>query len=110
MNVGHIHIGFQDLEAAVSWSKQVLGKDPVFRNETMAVFECGGLSLVFDRSERDSELCIAFASESCDRDCRRLEERGAVVTERPEDQPWGVRTAYLQGPGRVTFELEEALA
>jgi len=33
--------------------------------------------------------------------------KGDQVLEEPFEQPWGVTTAYLQGPEDITFELEE---
>ena len=37
-------------------------------------------------------------------------ERGAETLEAPEDRAWGVRAAYLRGPGRITFEIEQELS
>jgi hypothetical protein len=31
------------------------------------------------------------------------------VIEEPADRSWGVRVAYLKGPGRITLELEQEL-
>jgi hypothetical protein len=37
-----------------------------------------------------------------------LVKRGAKGLEEPADRSWGARTAYIQGPGQLRFELEQA--
>ena len=105
----HLHIRFRELSEAVRWMKTVLEREPVYENPGMAVFAFGQTSLIFDRGDEDTEMTIAFGSVDCDGDFSRLCARGAQVVEPPSDQPWGVRTAYLNGPGRLIFELETQL-
>lgn len=107
MELGHLHIQFKNLPKSVNWMKQVLGKEPAYQNQNMAVFSFEHTSLIFDQGEDDTSVTIAFNSRDCDADFKRLRDRGAVVIESPTDQPWGVRAAYIQGPGKVTVELEQ---
>ena len=55
------------------------------------------------------QLTLALASQNCDEDFSVMKRNGAAVLEAPKNQPWGVRTAYFQGPGRLIVEIEEAL-
>ncbi len=109
MDLGHLHISFQDLQKSVKWMQQILGKEPAYQNQNMAVFPFGNTSLIFDKGEEDTAVTIAFNSENCDMDFAKLKERGAEVIDVPSDQPWGVRAAYLQGPGKSTIEIEQPL-
>lgn len=109
MNLGHLHIGFQDLAASIQWMEQVLGKKPAYQNPNMAVFPFEHMSFIFDRSEEDAVVTIAFDSKDCDADFASLIANKAEVLEKPADQPWGVRVAYLKGPGKTTIEIEQPL-
>lgn len=75
----------------------------------MAVLALHGASLILDAADEDGTATIGFASDDCDEDHRVASERGAETLEAPEDRAWGVRTAYLRGPGRITFEIEQNL-
>ena len=107
MKFGHLHIQYKNLEKAVEWMELVMKVEPAYQNPNMAVFAFEHTSLIFDKSEEDSAITIAFESENCDSDFERLKSRGAVVVEEPTDQPWGVRAAYFQGPGKTSIELEQ---
>ena len=109
MKFGHLHIQFQNLDNAVRWMKTVLEVEPVYANAGMAVFQFEHTSLIFDKADTDSAVTIAFDSEDCEKDFARLQSRGAVVTEAPTKQPWGVMAAYFQGPGKAFLELEQML-
>jgi catechol 2,3-dioxygenase-like lactoylglutathione lyase family enzyme len=109
MKIGHIHIGFKDLDAAVEWMNHNLEVEPGFRNANMAAFYFDGIGFVFDRSEEDSAIAVALSAESCDADFKKFLSKGVKVLEAPANQPWGVRTAYVEGPGKVTVEIEETL-
>lgn len=109
MKIGHIHIGFRDLDAAVEWMNRNLEKEPDYRNVNMATYYFDGIGFVFDKSEENSAVAVAFCAESCDAESKKLTLKGAKVVEAPANQPWGVRTAYFEGPGKVTIEIEQAL-
>ncbi len=109
MKLGHLHIGFKDLSGAIAWMEKVLEKKPAYQNQNMAVFAFEHVSLIFDRGQEDAAVTVAFDSSGCDEDFARLTAKGAKAIEKPSDQPWGVRAAYIQGPGRITLEIEQAL-
>jgi uncharacterized glyoxalase superfamily protein PhnB len=62
--------------------------------------------MILDAAEADSSATIGFESDDCDRDFRAALERGAVALDPPSNKAWGARAAYVQGPGRLTFEIE----
>ncbi|MCI0402006.1 MAG: hypothetical protein L0212_00600, partial [Acidobacteria bacterium] len=66
-------------------------------------------TLILDSSDNDSVATIGFESEDCDADYERLIKRGAQSIEKPADRPWGVRAAYVKGPGSLRFEVEQPL-
>lgn len=109
MELGHLHIGFQDLPNAVKWMKDIMGKEPAYQNPNMAVFPFGQISLFFDKGIEDTSLTIAFNSENCDTDFAKLRERGAEVIETPCNLPWGARAAHFRGPGKTIVEIEQPL-
>jgi uncharacterized glyoxalase superfamily protein PhnB len=109
MRLGHLHIGVQDLPSAIGWMNQILNQKPSFQNPKMASFDLDNISLIFDQSDKNAEMILALKALDCSQLLDDLRERGAVVMEEPQDQPWGVRTAYIQGPGNLTIELEQAL-
>jgi hypothetical protein len=109
MKGSYVHLGVRDLSGALRWLERVWQARPTFRNERMAVLPFGSLSLVFDAAEQDSSATIGFESENCDADYKTVVERGAMSLDVPSDRPWGVRTAYLKGPGALVFEIEQSL-
>jgi catechol 2,3-dioxygenase-like lactoylglutathione lyase family enzyme len=109
MRLNHIHVGVRDLGGALDWLDRVWQVKAEFQNERMATFPFGDFILILDSAERDSVATIGFESEDCDGDFRALVGRGAVAIEPPSDRPWGVRSAYIQGPGGLKFEIEQPL-
>src|SRR5262249_40154677 len=106
MTLNHIHLGVRDLNAAVVWFDRILQLQPGFRNERMATFSFNSMTLIFDASHEDVSATVGFESGDCDRDFESVVERGAAILEPPTNKPWGVRTAYFQGPGDLRFEIE----
>lgn len=109
MKISHIHLSFVDLKNAVQWMKKILLKDPGYQNDNMAVFSFENLEYVFDQGEKNTDVTIALGSINCEVDFKTLSTRGAATIELPSTQPWGVKTAYIKGPGAVVFEVEEVL-
>ena len=107
MRLNHIHVSVRDLSAALGWLDRVWQVKPEFQNERMATFSFDEFVLILDAADIDSPATIGFESEDCDADFRTAVERGAVPIEPPSDKPWGVRGAYIQGPGRLKFEIEQ---
>ena len=109
MRFHHLHVAVRDLPDALDWLKKVWDASPTFENGAMAVLSLHGTSLILDAADEDGTATIGFASDDCDADYRLASERGAETLEAPEDRAWGVRAAYLRGPGRITFEIEQEL-
>jgi uncharacterized glyoxalase superfamily protein PhnB len=75
----------------------------------MAFVPFGAFTLFFDRSDKDSRATLGFESADCDADYNAAVERGAESLEAPVNRAWGTRSAYLRGPGAITFEIEQSL-
>jgi predicted enzyme related to lactoylglutathione lyase len=110
MRLNHIHVSVRDLDGALEWLERVWQVKSDFRNERMATLAFDAFVLILDSAGSDSPATIGFESNDCDRDFRAVVERGAVPIEPPSDKPWGVRCAYLQGPGALKFEIEQPLS
>lgn len=106
MTLNHIHLSVRDLSAALAWLEKVWQLKPDFQNERMATIAFGAFILILDAAETDTVATIGFESEDCDRDFAAVVERGAEVLDPPSNKPWGVRAAYIKGPGRLKFEIE----
>ena len=109
MRFHHLHVEVSDLPVALDWLNKVWGASPTFENGEMAVLSLHGASLILDSADEDGTATVGFASDNCDQDYELAIERGAETLEAPEDRAWGVRAAYLRGPGRITFEIEQEL-
>lgn len=106
MNLNHIHLGVCDLRAALDWLDRVWQLNPQFENDRMATIRFGSFILILDAAEADSSATIGFETDDCDRDFRAVLDRGAVALEPPSNKGWGRRVAYVEGPGRLKFEIE----
>jgi catechol 2,3-dioxygenase-like lactoylglutathione lyase family enzyme len=109
MHLNHIHVPVRDLSGALDWFERVWQVKAPFQNERMATLLFDEFTLILDSAEIDSPATIGFESDDCDRDYRGAVERGAVPLEPPDNKSWGIRCAYLQGPGRLKFEIEGPL-
>jgi uncharacterized glyoxalase superfamily protein PhnB len=109
MRLNHIHVAVRDLGGALDWLDRVWQVKAEFQNERMATLLFDDFTLILDSADTDSPATIGFESDDCDRDFRAAVERGAVPLESPDNKNWGIRCAYLQGPGRLKFEIEGPL-
>jgi len=109
MDGNHFHVIVRDLAGALAWFARVWAAEPVYRGEGMAVLRFGPILLILDQDEEETVTTIGYATADCDADFRTVVGRGAQAIEEPADRSWGVRAAYLKGPGRITLELEQAL-
>lgn len=109
MKGSHLHLSVKDLPAALRWLNDVWRLEPTFHNERMAVLPFGEISIILDASTSDTIATLGFDSQNCDGDFLTVKARGGRVIEEPRDRPWGVRSAYVQGPGALKFEIEQAL-
>jgi hypothetical protein len=110
MKANHVHVGVRDLAGALAWLDRVWDLKPLFQIPQMAIFAAGDFQLFLDASNADSRATIGFVTDDCDRDYAWVTQRGAVTISAPEDKPYGVRAAYVKGPGELTFEIEQILA
>lgn len=110
MEGNHFHVFVRDLAGALAWFSRVWAAEPTYREEGMAVLRFGPILLVLDEEQEETVTTIGYATADCDADFRRVVGRGAQVIEEPADRSWGVRVAYLKGPGRITLELEQELS
>jgi catechol 2,3-dioxygenase-like lactoylglutathione lyase family enzyme len=106
MTLNHIHLGVRDLRTALDWLERIWQLTPQFQSDRMATIPFGSFILILDVAEADSFATIGFNTDDCDRDYRAVLERGAIALSPPSNQAWGVRAAYVQGPGRLKFEIE----
>jgi len=109
MKGSHVHLGVRDLAAALLWLDKVWQLRPTFQNERMASVPLGEFTIILDASASDTPATVGFDSQNCDEDFRAVRARGGLALEEPMDRPWGVRSAYIQGPGALKFEIEQAL-
>jgi len=109
MKGSHVHLGVKDVTAALQWLDKVWQVRPTFQSARLATLPFGTMTLILDASTNDAAATIGFESEDCDADVRAVEARGGVVLEKPTDRPYGVRSAYIQGPGALKFEIEQML-
>jgi catechol 2,3-dioxygenase-like lactoylglutathione lyase family enzyme len=106
MTLSHVHLGVRDLSSALDWLQRIWQVGPAFQNERMATLQFGAFILILDAAAEDSSATIGFESDDCDRDFRAVLERGAAALDPPSNKAWGVRAAYVQGPGHLKFEIE----
>lgn len=109
MKGSHVHLGVKDLAASVRWFDTVWQLRPTFLSEKLATLPFGSLTLVLDSAAHDSVATIGFESEDCDADVSAVEARGGTVLEKATNRAFGVRSAYIQGPGSLRLEIEQPL-
>ncbi len=109
MTGNHFHVLVRNLKETLGWMETVWQLEPVHRGKTFAVLPFGETLLLLDSSDQDSKVTLGFNSDNCDEDYRTAISRGAIGLEEPSDRPWGVRAAYIKGPGGLTLEIEQPL-
>lgn len=107
MKLNHFHVYVKELEKAISWFENVWSLKPSYQSDVMASFHQDGFTFILDIADDDVVSTIGFESSNCDQDFEEVTSKGAKVIEKPSDKPWGVRAAYIQGPGKLTLEIEE---
>ncbi len=110
MRGNHIHLGVRDLAAVLEWLERVCHVIPTYQTARMAILPFGDVGLILDESEEETSATLGYHSDDCDEDFRAIVARGAAPIEGPSDRTWGVRVAYVQGPGRLRLEIEQPLA
>ena len=107
MTLNHVHLSVRDLDLTVKWIKEVWRAEPSVSNEQMAIVTFGAFTVIFDKADADTKATLGFESRDCDADYQAVVGRGAIPIEAPANRPWGTRSAYLHGPGAITFEIEQ---
>jgi predicted enzyme related to lactoylglutathione lyase len=110
VTISHLHCRVTDLPGAVDWFAAKFRVAPSFSSARMAVVGFGAVALILDAASDDSHVTIGFSSDDCAADFEALVARGAQIVQPPQDRPYGARVAYLQGPGRLTIEIEQMLS
>jgi predicted enzyme related to lactoylglutathione lyase len=109
LEMDHIHLEVKDIPSALAWFERIFQWKPTYRDERMAVLAPKPMTIILDKSPNDAVATLSFRSTDVDKDYERLVSRGAVSLEAPDDKVYGVRGAYLKGPGSLRIELEGPL-
>ena len=109
IQISHVHLFVKDRPEAVRWLKEIWGTVPDAEDHEMSLFSFGSTQIVVNDSDEDIQAIIAFESTDCVQDYDQLIGRGAVSISAPKAMPWGVKSAFVQGPGKITFEVEEPM-
>ena len=109
LEMDHIHLGVTDIASALAWFERVLEWRPTYQDGRMAVLAPKPITIILDQAASDAVATLSFRSTDVDKDYTRLVGRGAVSLGVPADRPYGVRSAYLKGPGSLKIELEGPL-
>jgi catechol 2,3-dioxygenase-like lactoylglutathione lyase family enzyme len=109
MRFSHVHVQVRDLDAAVAWFARFLDATPEYQDAEMASFRFDGGRVVVNQNATDDSSILAFRVESCDAAFEAAVAKGAPALEPPEDKSYGVRAAYVRGPGGLLVEFEQPL-
>ena len=102
----------EDIPAMARFYQQLLGVEPQYQAEGIAIFVSGGVKILihanYTPGEDDlpPEDHVAFAVPDVDRTCARLVENGLHLVSEPRDWPWG-RSAHLRDPDGHLIELSQ---
>ena len=114
----------EDLAAATSFYRDVLGLQVLFDGEDQAVFKLQNLVVNVTRAADPLKLIApaAVASRAAgsrvqlvidvaevDVVCAELARHGVMLLNGPEDRPWGVRTASFTDPAGHIWEVAQDL-
>ena len=107
--ISHFHVYVQDRPKTVEWLEKVFDLVPVEEDHEMSMFRLGSVDIVVNDIEEDVPSVIAFVSSNVDQDYEDALARGALSKSKPADKPWGVRAAFVYGPGKLSFEFEQII-
>jgi catechol 2,3-dioxygenase-like lactoylglutathione lyase family enzyme len=109
LELDHIHLGVKDIPSALAWFERVFQLKPTYQDDRIAMLTLKPMTIILDKSSADAVATLSFRSNDVDKDYERLVGRAAVSLAVPSDKPYGVRGAYIKGPGSLTIELEGPL-
>ena len=122
--LGALTLFVEDVHAAATFYRDVLGLRPVFEDDVSTVFALGTSVLnVLAVSAAGAAVAPATPAavgdtprmllslwvEDVDVVCRELQERGVVLLNGPVDRPWGKRTAAFTDPAGAVWEVAQDL-
>ena len=86
--IGQIHITVTDIDAAISFYRDKLGMEFLFRvpEQSMAFFNCGGIRLYLGTTEgldRPSQPLIYYSVDDIDSACQALQDRDVELQDLP---------------------------
>jgi len=120
-SLDYVILFVEDIDASMSFYRELLGGDPSTRSETYAEFRLSNLRLgLYDRARLpeligregsaggpDSE--ILFLVDDADAEAERLRASGVQILSGPIDRPWGHRTVHLVDPDGHVIELAQEI-
>ena len=107
--LNHVHLNVRDLTAAKEWLEKIWNVEPTYSDEKIATFHFNSFSLILDTDTEDSVATVGFKSNDCDAAYADVIARGAIALEPPANKSYGLRAAYVKGPGKLKFEIEGPL-
>jgi predicted enzyme related to lactoylglutathione lyase len=102
----------EDVPAAITFYRRLLGVEPSYTDTVLATFQSHGVTyLIHQRYEPgpDDLPCedhIAFGVADVDLAAASLEQQGLQISYPPRDYDWG-RSAYLREPNGTLMELTQ---
>ena len=102
-----------DVAAMAAFYERVLGAAPVARSDAMAIFLAGGTKVFIHQlytpgaGDLPPENHVALAVPDVDAAYADLMRQGLLVERPPQDYYWG-RSAYLRDPDGHLIELNQA--
>ena len=114
MKLAEIAFFTDNVAAMTEFYRRFLGREPVARSETMAIFFTNDTKIFihFRYAPANGELVPenhhAFAVDDVDRACQQLIEQGLTLEIPPQDFYWG-RSTYLRDPDGHQIEIMRAV-
>ena len=123
--LGALTLFTEDLDASVSFYRDVLGLEAVYQDENSTVFDFGNTVVNLLRAEAAGalvqpavaappgvgvRLLLTAWVEDVDAVCALLRSRGLTLLNGPVDRPWGKRTAAFADPSGTVWEVAQDLS
>jgi hypothetical protein len=97
---GDVH----DPAAAARWFAGILKVQPHIDDDGVRV-ELGGFHVALRGSSTETVSTLGLNGRDCDADYAEVVQRGAEPISPPAGRPWGIRAAYVKGPGALVVEF-----
>ena len=99
---GDVH----DPGEAARWFAGILKVHPHIDDDGVRV-ALGGFHVALCASSTETVGTLGLNGRDCDADYAEVVQRGAEPISPPAGRPWGVRAAYVKGPGALVVEFEQ---